>query len=142
MRCPDCTGPLVEKLKLGIHLDECADCHGIWFDFGELDSYRKTLAGLSDAPETVFVVDADQPKSSCPRCQKHELIVGDVGNYGLRKCNSCLGVFVPANTIAHFGPRSGTQVAGDVALESLAHGGIEILGDVVVWVIEGVFDSL
>ena len=135
MRCPDCTGSLLEKHKLGIHLDECAECHGIWFDFGELDSYRRTLADLG-------VVDADQPKSNCPRCQKNELVIGDVDNYGLRKCNSCLGVFVPANTLAQFGPRSGAQVAGDVALEALAHGGIEFLGDVVVWVIEGVFDGL
>lgn len=142
LRCPECNASLVEELQLGIHIDRCSKCHGIWFDSGELDSYRQRISGLAAAPKIPFITDVDQPKSACPRCQKSELVVGDLGEHALRKCGSCYGVFVPSSTIDQFRPNSARQIAGEIALEVTAHGGVEILGDVLAWVIEGMFNSL
>lgn len=142
MQCPDCTGTLKEKVELGIHLDECSGCYGIWFDFGELDTYRQALTGLSQAPKTKFVVDSDQPKSTCPRCRQRELVIGDVGQFALRKCNNCSGVFVPAHTIANFKPSTTGQAVGDAALEAVVHGDLDVVGDLLSWIIEAVFDGL
>lgn len=37
MRCPKCGGHLEPIDRKGVQLDQCPDCHGIWFDAGELD---------------------------------------------------------------------------------------------------------
>lgn len=37
MKCPKCGSDLSEFEHLGIKLDRCGDCHGIFFDDGELD---------------------------------------------------------------------------------------------------------
>ena len=37
MRCPKCGGHLVTTKLKGVQIDQCPDCHGIWFDAGELD---------------------------------------------------------------------------------------------------------
>lgn len=37
MKCPKCTGDLVEKEFAGILIDQCDACQGMFFDAGELD---------------------------------------------------------------------------------------------------------
>jgi ribosomal protein L37AE/L43A len=34
--CPKCEGKLVESDFQGVKVDVCNECHGVWFDAGEL----------------------------------------------------------------------------------------------------------
>ena len=43
MRCPECGGTLVSREIVGVTIDECGGCLGIWFDAGELETYRESL---------------------------------------------------------------------------------------------------
>lgn len=50
MRCPKCGRELVEERYHGVAVDRCADCKGVWFDAGEVESLLDrepgALAGL------------------------------------------------------------------------------------------------
>lgn len=41
MKCPKCGGNLHTETFHGVQIDRCADCHGIWFDSGEIDLILK-----------------------------------------------------------------------------------------------------
>jgi Zn-finger nucleic acid-binding protein len=41
MRCPRCTGTLVETKFEGIFIDRCDNCSGIWLDPGEFAELAK-----------------------------------------------------------------------------------------------------
>lgn len=38
MKCPKCGGDLATETYHGIQVDRCKDCHGVWFDAGEVES--------------------------------------------------------------------------------------------------------
>lgn len=38
MRCPKCGGKLVTEEFHRLQVDRCPDCHGIWFDAGEIEA--------------------------------------------------------------------------------------------------------
>ena len=38
MRCPKCGGTLHSAPFHQIQVDRCPDCHGVWFDHGEVES--------------------------------------------------------------------------------------------------------
>ena len=42
MRCPKCGGHLKTEEYHRIQIDRCPDCHGVWFDAGELDAVLST----------------------------------------------------------------------------------------------------
>jgi uncharacterized protein len=42
MRCPKCGMGLTEINYMGITVDKCSECRGLWFDAGELRSVSKT----------------------------------------------------------------------------------------------------
>ncbi|MCM8525103.1 MAG: zf-TFIIB domain-containing protein [Lentisphaeraceae bacterium] len=41
MKCPKCGSDMVEKEMDNVMIDQCTDCHGIYFDAGELDLILK-----------------------------------------------------------------------------------------------------
>jgi uncharacterized protein len=38
MHCPKCGGDLKEESYMSINVDRCTECHGVWFDAGEIES--------------------------------------------------------------------------------------------------------
>lgn len=44
MKCPKCGGSLNEVVFMGIRIDRCSTCGGVWLDNGELEK----LAGTED----------------------------------------------------------------------------------------------
>ena len=131
MQCPECRTTLFEERHLGINIDRCPGCGGIWFDAGELDTYRKKTAGIAGLSPIGFIPYRDQPKHQCPKCLKKSLVFGDLGNRSLQTCGACHGVFVSADTIRSFEQSSGTRTAGKDAVE-----GASIVGDVLLWIVE------
>lgn len=45
MRCPRCATDLVERTRVGVAVDICDRCRGMWLDRGELE---KILAALRE----------------------------------------------------------------------------------------------
>ncbi|HEX9879133.1 MAG TPA: zf-TFIIB domain-containing protein [Candidatus Binatia bacterium] len=43
LQCPKCQGELHGYLFMGIQLDRCQGCGGVWFDPGELDAILKKV---------------------------------------------------------------------------------------------------
>jgi len=37
MTCPKCSGPMRTYERNGVHVDQCADCRGLFLDRGELE---------------------------------------------------------------------------------------------------------
>jgi hypothetical protein len=46
MKCPKCGYDLITNDWLGVQVDQCTHCHGIWFDAGEAESLLKQGEGL------------------------------------------------------------------------------------------------
>ncbi len=99
--CPICRSDLNPIDFMGVKLDVCTQCAGIWFDEGELrllsrespDSMRKLEAMY--VPE-LEIVNAPTGLKKCPRCQ----VALDTYRYlydspvKIDSCPKCNGVFV------------------------------------------------
>jgi len=75
MICPTCNSDMVVIEYNEIELDYCADCHGVWFDSGELGLLLKSveiehqgllLHDIVNIPETKSAED----KRKCPICNR------------------------------------------------------------------------
>jgi len=70
MRCPACKHELVVVEREGIEVDWCVNCHGIWFDAGELELLAEK-AGIEIAPDLIGeVTDSREARRRCPRCRR------------------------------------------------------------------------
>ncbi len=45
MKCPKCGADLTTSEYHGIQVDRCPECHGVWFDAGEVESITKQESG-------------------------------------------------------------------------------------------------
>jgi len=50
LRCPKCGFGLVTTTLHGVEIDQCPNCHGVWFDAGEAEAMLKR----SDAERGLF----------------------------------------------------------------------------------------
>ena len=48
MQCPKCSVEMDEVNKLGVIIDACSRCGGVWLDKGELDKIRAAEAGARE----------------------------------------------------------------------------------------------
>lgn len=96
----------MELLRCDQHIvDKCRQCHGIWFDQGELSVFRERLSDL-DLERSVTPVEAPQTSSDhqiflCPRCQ--DPLVDTPYLYKtsvrLQRCDNCQGNWVPLKEV-------------------------------------------
>ena len=68
MKCPNCTGTLKPINYKGVSVDKCDSCHGIWFDFSEIDQLEDTEFAFDNLKNTMItrVKLGDQ---KCAKCQ-------------------------------------------------------------------------
>ena len=71
MKCPACKAPLVVVERESIEVDWCPDCHGVWFDAGELEllaekAGRKLEPGMIGRPAG----KVGEARRRCPRCRR------------------------------------------------------------------------
>ncbi|MBI2443556.1 MAG: zf-TFIIB domain-containing protein [Candidatus Levybacteria bacterium] len=98
--CPRCKVELSKKRYKGVLVDECENCHGIFFDHGELEKVRDAadenlrwldfvLFNVSDLQK----VQADQ--GDCPKCGFAMDSLQYAGSSViLSKCSNCQGVWL------------------------------------------------
>ena len=68
LTCPKCQGAMRTYERNGVHVDQCAECRGIFLDRGELER-------LIDAEEAFH---APAPKPSAPQAGQLGAIVSEI----------------------------------------------------------------
>lgn len=75
MICPTCKHDMIVVEQNKIELDYCTNCHGVWFDAGELELLLSSLGlkdehsfldGIFNLPEA----QCEEKKRKCPICSK------------------------------------------------------------------------
>ena len=98
--CPACE--TVSMLKCGsfdveVVIDRCPDCHGLWFDAGELRQVLKSEGMksrfMAAASSEVQTPSAEQAARQCPRCDR-ALQPLELGGVTVDVCVGCSGVWL------------------------------------------------
>lgn len=72
MHCPVCDLPLIVVERDSIEVDYCIECHGLWFDEGEIE----LLGDRAGVSIDLAALEGSAPSASserylhCPRCSK------------------------------------------------------------------------
>lgn len=115
MHCPKCQSDMskltVETTGPTIEVDRCNECHGIWFDNGELDI-------VANHPEAAVIDTGSTPISKdrntdvavrCPRCTD-VVMYRDVADghehISVERCPGCNGRFLDAGELKHLASNS------------------------------------
>lgn len=126
MRCPFCKRELVPFEENDIHLDRCSAGHGIWFDGGELDDYRKShpeIGASRTQGAQKFQALPGTPVKNCPRCDTQTLECGHLLEWEVRHCFTCHGVFLGQSIPMIKEPLDPTRViVGSWILEAILSG--------------------
>ncbi len=54
MKCPKCGADLSTEDYHGVEVDRCPECHGVWFDAGEVESLVKKESGVLDVFRSIM----------------------------------------------------------------------------------------
>lgn len=103
MNCPKCRQNMKTRRTQGVHLDECMQCKGIWFEQGKLDLIKdEIMPDLRWMDFDLWKWDGDYCVTvnplNCPMCHEINLRAlhygsGDVTVY---YCPSCGGIWLQA----------------------------------------------
>ena len=103
MKCPRDGTVLASVQLLGLQLDKCHQCDGIWFDRGELERLRD--AKVEDAEEALerkygdprVQTGAVREHMRCPRCGDARLLQSTytyVSRVSIDRCERCQGIWL------------------------------------------------
>ena len=67
MKCPNCGSELKKETYLGIEVDRCENCRGMWLDVVELDQLEDQAFNADDQKGSLMV-SSDLSKRKCPVC--------------------------------------------------------------------------
>jgi len=60
MNCPICNVPLLIADRVGVEIDYCPKCRGVWLDRGELEKIiERSNNYMASAPQAGYRVDID-----------------------------------------------------------------------------------
>lgn len=131
MDCPECGSPLSREQHLGIQLDVCDRCQGIWFDHGELKAYwseSKSVDGPPPVDPAGFEADPECTRLACPRCATQTLAARRVDVFNGGPCSACLGVWLGRAEIGRLPERRYASSDGAGWLQCIAVGlGLDLL---------------
>lgn len=98
--CPRCKVELQKRHYKGVQVDECENCHGIFFDRGELEKARDNAdEDLRWLDFVLFSVGElkklEQDQVDCPKCGfTMEALQYAGSEVILSKCSNCQGVWL------------------------------------------------
>ncbi len=101
-QCPDCKVDLRTEELLGVRLDVCPECAGIYFDDGEMVKLKESgddaFAEVDSAvhPDEKFEPSGRDEKRMCPSCRTpmHEYVYLYTSSVKLDSCPECHGTWV------------------------------------------------
>ncbi len=103
MRCPKCRSDMQQIVIDGTEVDRCSNCHGLWFDDGELSKL-----GNKEAAAALDIGDIKTGKKQnkiehyrCPRCAgpMNRLVDPAQTHVWFEQCDSCQGSFFDAGEL-------------------------------------------
>jgi PAT family beta-lactamase induction signal transducer AmpG len=104
MRCPKCRSDMEQVMIDGIEVDRCSDCHGLWFDGGELSklSNKKAAAVLDIGDVAIGKKQNEIEHYRCPRCAgpMNRLVDPAQTHIWFERCGSCRGSFFDAGELS------------------------------------------
>ena len=103
-RCPTCQTYFLATLfleELGLELDQCPHCKGIWFDKGELEHFLDTTAAKVSVP-----AEAEPSLRICCLCHKKMLVFHYPKTMvSVDYCRDCRGLWLDAGELNQIRPR-------------------------------------
>ena len=84
MKCPNCNATLVSKERIGIEIDYCPSCRGVWLDKDELDKIIERSAEYQQSVSGPPRTNQQEPykSSNLGRThQKHKKEKGFLGDF-------------------------------------------------------------
>lgn len=104
MKCPKCGAAMGQVAYEGVVADRCSDCKGLWFDAGELDTFRdKRLAEEIDTGDPKRGAELNRiDRYPCPRCSGGMIRMVDAHQPHIwyEQCGACQGTFFDAGEFA------------------------------------------
>ena len=103
MKCPRDGTTLQHVEIMGVELDKCHKCDGIWFDRGELEHLRDAkIEGIEEVIEKKYgdpEFEEGAPKGymHCPRCDDGRLnrfLYTYVNPVHVDRCGKCMGIWL------------------------------------------------
>ena len=67
MKCPKCGSPLTTQTYLGIEVDQCTSCKGMWLDLEELDQLEDEAYAVDNLKGSL-VYSSHKTDHPCPHC--------------------------------------------------------------------------
>jgi PAT family beta-lactamase induction signal transducer AmpG len=100
MRCPKCRSDM-ESLDIdGIEIDRCTECHGLWFDPGEMEMLRnrKAATAIDIGDPGRGKVQNTIDRYRCPRCggSMARMVDPTQTHIWYEQCGSCHGSYFDA----------------------------------------------
>jgi Zn-finger nucleic acid-binding protein len=140
-----------EEHHMGVNLDVCPQCSGVWFDYDEVNRYLeahsevKAPASGEDA-ETLLIRTDEETGEECPKCRHFSIESGEAQGIRFRRCTLFCGFFLeledfrklagfrlptptPATKSGAFG-RAMKETTGRVVAEGIAHAFMYLVGSV------------
>ncbi|WP_433265838.1 zf-TFIIB domain-containing protein [Actinosynnema sp. CS-041913] len=96
MQCPKCHANMRTFDRMGVHIEQCDGCRGVFLDYGELEAITRLETQMAPPPpppaapapaQVHYVQPVQQPGWGA---QPH---YGGHGGYGHRKRNGLSGLF-------------------------------------------------
>lgn len=95
MQCPKCHANMRTFDRMGVHIEQCDGCRGVFLDYGELESITRLEAQLHTPPPVApppppAHYPAQPAWGAAPQVHHHH---GGHGYYGHRKHHGLSGLF-------------------------------------------------
>jgi Zn-finger nucleic acid-binding protein len=106
MICPACKNPMIVVEHNKIELDYCPECHGVWFDSGELELFLDSInlenreqftSNLLNTPEAKTA----EKKRRCPVCARRmkKIVAGDKPSILIDVCQKADGLWFDSGEV-------------------------------------------
>lgn len=102
--CPHCQGLMQSFIKDDLEYEACTNCHGLWFDFGELKAALSWHDNTNFTSEIIVKGDDESDHAHdyhCIKChsQLEEREYAYDSGIHIDGCNECKGIFVSAEDL-------------------------------------------
>lgn len=110
-RCPSCRGRMQRFFAVGVELDRCRSCRGVWLDAGELSEVL-----MRELSPRLVAGRSDRPCAFCSRPMRTAELPGGVT---VETCERCRGVYLDEGELEHltFGTEESAPLAANVSPE-------------------------
>lgn len=102
MNCPKCRiEQMQEELVVGVEIERCPVCRGMYFDKGELEKLVLQELGTGDTFTFSATIDAmDELQAYCPHCEVDMETMKGPADVRVDRCPECGATFLDRGELA------------------------------------------